>query len=197
MLYAFNEANAADRHETQYFEMFGNRGIYHKGWSAVTKHRTPWVMVGGVLPAFDDDVCELYDGSTDYSQAHDLAAEQSQLARTQNNLRGARARLVALRGRLAHDRRVLAAQLVARYETPEPDLISVLFSARGFADLLEKVDDLTVKVLFDKPTPFWADAFVGTNGMIIPKHLFADYIGGKSREIDGIVAKFFRLKAAR
>ncbi len=43
--------------------MFGNRGIYHKGWSAVTKHRTPWVMVGGELPAFDDDVWELYDGS--------------------------------------------------------------------------------------------------------------------------------------
>ena len=47
---------------------------------------------------------------------------------------------------------------------------------------VEKVDDLTVKVLFDKPTPFWADAFVGTRGMIIPKHLFADYIGAKSRE---------------
>jgi peptide/nickel transport system substrate-binding protein len=47
---------------------------------------------------------------------------------------------------------------------------------------VEKVDDLTVKILFDKPTPFWADAFVGTNGMVIPKHLFADYVGGKSRE---------------
>ena len=76
MLYSFNDAGASDRHELQYFEMFGNRGIYHKGWSAVTKHKTPWVMVGGELPAFDDDVWELYDGSTDYSQAHDLAAEQ-------------------------------------------------------------------------------------------------------------------------
>ncbi|MBX3500505.1 MAG: peptide ABC transporter substrate-binding protein [Alphaproteobacteria bacterium] len=47
---------------------------------------------------------------------------------------------------------------------------------------VEKVDDFTVKVIFDKPTPFWADAFVGTRGMIIPKHLFADYIGSKSRE---------------
>ena len=47
---------------------------------------------------------------------------------------------------------------------------------------VEKVDDYTVKVVFSKPTPFWADAFVGTRGMIIPKHLFADYIGGKSRE---------------
>src|SRR5690606_27121134 len=47
---------------------------------------------------------------------------------------------------------------------------------------VEKVDNFTVKVMFDKPTPFWADAFVGLQGMIIPKHLFADYIGGKSRE---------------
>ena len=47
---------------------------------------------------------------------------------------------------------------------------------------VEKIDDLTVRVTFAKPTPFWADAFVGSNGMIIPKHLFADYIGGKSRD---------------
>ena len=50
--------------------------IYHKGWSAVTKHKTPWVMVGGEMPAFDDDVWELYDGSKDYSQARNLASEQ-------------------------------------------------------------------------------------------------------------------------
>ena len=76
MLYTFNEADAPERHDLQYFEMFANRGIYHKGWSAVTKHRTPWVMVGGKLPAFDEDVWELYDGSSDYSQAHNLVAEQ-------------------------------------------------------------------------------------------------------------------------
>jgi arylsulfatase A-like enzyme len=76
MLYSFNEPDAAERHDLQYFEMFGNRGIYYKGWSAVTKHRTPWVMVGGALPAFDDDVWELYDGSVDFSQARDLSAEQ-------------------------------------------------------------------------------------------------------------------------
>ena len=75
MLYTFNEGAAPERHDLQYFEMFANRGIYHKGWSAVTKHRTPWVMVGGDLPAFDDDVWELYDGNSDYSQAHNLAAD--------------------------------------------------------------------------------------------------------------------------
>jgi arylsulfatase len=76
MLYSFDNAAAPERHELQYFEMFGNRGIYHKGWSAVTKHKTPWVMVGGELPAFDDDLWELYDGNSDYSQAHNLATEQ-------------------------------------------------------------------------------------------------------------------------
>jgi arylsulfatase len=84
MLYALDEADAPERHDLQYFEMFANRGIYHRGWSAVTKHRTPWVMVGGELPAFDDDVWELYDGSRDFSQAHDLAAEHPDvLARLQ------------------------------------------------------------------------------------------------------------------
>ncbi len=47
---------------------------------------------------------------------------------------------------------------------------------------VEKIDDYTVKVIFDKPTPFWADTFVSTAGMIIPKHLFADFIGDKSRD---------------
>jgi len=75
MLYSFDDAKAAERHETQYFEMFGNRGIYQKGWTAVTKHRTPWVIVGGDIVALDDDVWELYDTSKDWSQANDLAKQ--------------------------------------------------------------------------------------------------------------------------
>ena len=75
MAYSFNDAAAPERHELQYFEMFGNRGVYHKGWSAVTKHRTPWEMASATVPAFDDDVWELYDGSADWSQANDLSAE--------------------------------------------------------------------------------------------------------------------------
>ncbi len=75
MLYSFNDAKAAERHETQYFEMFGNRGIYHKGWTAVTRHKTPWLLVGETVPAFDDDVWELYDTTKDWSQAKNLAKE--------------------------------------------------------------------------------------------------------------------------
>ena len=55
MLYG-TRAKAAERHETQYFEMMGNRGIYHKGWTAVTKHRTPWETGMIKLAAFDDDI---------------------------------------------------------------------------------------------------------------------------------------------
>ena len=74
MDYCFDDPDAAERHETQYFEVVCNRGIYHKGWTAVTRHSVPWLF-GAQLPAFDDDVWELYDTSTDWTQARDLAAE--------------------------------------------------------------------------------------------------------------------------
>jgi len=75
MVYSFNDAKAAERRETQYFEMFGNRGIYHKGWTAVTRHKTPWLLIGEKTPAFDDDIWELYDTSKDWSQANDLSKQ--------------------------------------------------------------------------------------------------------------------------
>ena len=75
MRYAFDDAGAAERHETQYFEMFGNRGIYHKGWTAVTRHKTPWLLVGEQAPAFDDDVWELYDTGVDWTQFEDVSAQ--------------------------------------------------------------------------------------------------------------------------
>ena len=75
MAYSFNDAKAAERHETQYFEMFGNRGIFHKGWTAVTRHKTPWILIGEKTPAFDDDKWELYDTNKDWSQANNLAPQ--------------------------------------------------------------------------------------------------------------------------
>jgi len=75
MAYSFDDADAPDRRTTQYFEMFGNRGIYHNGWTAVTKHRTPWVMGAAGVVAMADDVWELYDTTSDWSQANDLSAE--------------------------------------------------------------------------------------------------------------------------
>jgi arylsulfatase len=75
MVYSFDDGKAAERHETQYFEMVCNRGIYHKGWTAVTRHgNPPWVVVGK-QPSLSDDVWELYDTTKDWSQAHDLAKQ--------------------------------------------------------------------------------------------------------------------------
>ncbi len=71
MLYSTADAKAADRRKTQYFEMFGNRGIYHEGWVACTRHSIPWLMVP--LPPLQDDVWELYHVDEDFSQANDLA----------------------------------------------------------------------------------------------------------------------------
>ena len=79
MAYSFDDAGAAERHTTQYFEMFCNRGIYHRGWTAVTRHGTPWVLVGGEKRALDDDVWELYDTTADWTQAKDLSAEHPEV----------------------------------------------------------------------------------------------------------------------
>jgi arylsulfatase A-like enzyme len=73
MVYSFDDSAAAERRETQYFEMFVNRGIYHKGWTAVTRHSTPW-EAGAELPPYDDDVWELY-GPDDWTQTKDLSKE--------------------------------------------------------------------------------------------------------------------------
>ena len=73
MIYACADAEAAERHTTQYFEMFCNRGLYHEGWTAVTRHSVPWIMASQ-LPSFDDDVWELY-GPDDWTQSQNIAAE--------------------------------------------------------------------------------------------------------------------------
>jgi arylsulfatase A-like enzyme len=73
MVPTFNDPAAPEHRETQYFEMFVNRGIYHRGWTAVTRHSIPWKPTE--MPAFDDDVWELY-APDDWTQAHDLSAEQ-------------------------------------------------------------------------------------------------------------------------
>lgn len=73
MLYSADDAKAADRRTTQYFEMFGNRGIYHEGWVACTRHSIPWLMVP--LPPLKDDIWELYKVDEDFSQSNNLAAK--------------------------------------------------------------------------------------------------------------------------
>ena len=71
MIGTLRDGAAPDAHNVQYFEMFGNRGLYLDGWTAVTKHRTPWLAEH---PPLDDDVWELY-APDDWTQARNLAAD--------------------------------------------------------------------------------------------------------------------------
>lgn len=74
MAYSFDDAKAKDRHPTQYFEMFGNRAIYHEGWFARVIHKAPWEPKP--RRALDDDSAwELYDTTKDFSLLNNLAAE--------------------------------------------------------------------------------------------------------------------------
>jgi arylsulfatase len=81
MRYTFDSPAAPDRRRTQYFEMCGNRGIYHEGWMAVTRHGTPWEMIPVAGKRFSDDVWELYDLHSDWTQARDLASEHPEKLR--------------------------------------------------------------------------------------------------------------------
>jgi arylsulfatase len=72
MLGTLRDAAAPESHLVQYFEIMGNRGIYHEGWTACTKHRTPWLA--DAPPSFEADIWELY-GPDDWTQSRNLAAE--------------------------------------------------------------------------------------------------------------------------
>lgn len=75
MLDTLRDAAAPESHLVQYFEIMGNRGIYHEGWTACTKHRTPWLA--DAPPSFEADTWELY-GPDDWSQSRNLASENPQ-----------------------------------------------------------------------------------------------------------------------
>ncbi|MBI3407227.1 MAG: arylsulfatase [Planctomycetes bacterium] len=74
ILYSFDDKKAKDRRTTQYFEMFGNRAIYHEGWTACVQHSIPWDL-GKPVPPFAKDRWELYHVDEDFSQVNDLAAK--------------------------------------------------------------------------------------------------------------------------
>ena len=76
LLYTFDDAKAKDRHLIQYFELLGNRGIYHDGWLAGTVHRAPWERQPRA--ALLEDQWELYDARADFSLANDVASANPQ-----------------------------------------------------------------------------------------------------------------------
>lgn len=73
MASTFSDPKAAETHTVQYFEMMGNRGIYLNGWTACTRHRTPWKA--DVPPPFDEDVWELYSPD-DWTQSNNIVAKE-------------------------------------------------------------------------------------------------------------------------
>ena len=81
MAYTFTDPDADERHTTQYFEIFGNRGIYDHGWTAVTVQRAPWLMAtrGIESTPLAESTWELYDTRSDWSQSRDLAAERPEI----------------------------------------------------------------------------------------------------------------------
>lgn len=73
MLASFSDAKASENHLTQYFSVFGNRGVFENGWLACTVRNVPWLF-NQKFPPLEDDVWELYDLNTDFAQAVNLAA---------------------------------------------------------------------------------------------------------------------------
>ena len=141
MLYACANGAAPDRRKTQYFEMFANRGIYHDGWVAATRHSIPWLMVQN--PPFDQDKWELYDVRSDFSEANDLAAQNPQ--------------------KLAELQKVFADEAVKNHVFPLDDRRSERFDPRvaGRPDLLNGRRSM---VLGPGMTGIMENAFINIKG---------------------------------
>jgi len=84
LLYSFNDARAKDRHLTQYFEIFGNRAIYHDGWFAGTIHRAAWEQKPPA--SLENDAWELYETRIDFSLANDLAKKNPEKLKEMQDL---------------------------------------------------------------------------------------------------------------
>ena len=76
MMYTFDNPDAKEKHNTQYFEIIGNRGIYHNGWMARTTVMYPWMAPKRMNPVADDSGWELYDTTKDFSLSNDLADQE-------------------------------------------------------------------------------------------------------------------------
>jgi len=84
LAYTFNDADAPERHTVQYFEMFGNRGVYQNGWFARTIHKLPWAKQP--IASLQDDKWELYNTKEDFSLSDDLNAQDPDRLKTMQDL---------------------------------------------------------------------------------------------------------------
>jgi len=153
MVYSFDNADAADRHTIQYFEMFGNRALYYDGWMARTIHSTPW---GGPKNSLEDDVWELYDGKEDFSLSTNVAKKYPQKLAELKNLFLAEATKYNV---LPLDDRVL--ELANPKTAGRPDLMfgrTTLTLSEGMGGLLEN------DFINTKNTSYTIEAEVETGG---------------------------------
>jgi arylsulfatase len=143
MAYSFGDAGAKGRRTTQYFEIFGNRGIYHDGWVACTRHSVPWDMTAKI-PALQDDVWELYHVDADFSQADDLARTNP--------------------GKLAELQAVFTDEAIRNHVLPIDDRRSERFNPAiaGRPDLLGGRTSLTV---YAGMTGIMENAFINVKGV--------------------------------
>lgn len=84
LAYSFDDAKAPEKHKVQYFEMFGNRGVYEDGWFARTIHRPAWLQKP--LHPLLEDQWELYNTTEDFSLANDLAAQNPEKLKAMQDL---------------------------------------------------------------------------------------------------------------
>jgi arylsulfatase len=162
LVYSFDDAAAKERHTTQYFEIAGNRAIYHDGWLARTIHRAPWEPKP--RNPLEKDVWELYDVRNDFSLTTDLAAKNPQKLSELQGIFLAEAKKYHV---LPIDDRVFERLLAS--EVGRPDLMggrTSLTLAEGMTGMMENVF-LNVK---NKSLTITADVEVpkaGANGAIL------------------------------
>ncbi|HEX3392875.1 MAG TPA: hypothetical protein VHS55_09950 [Solirubrobacteraceae bacterium] len=120
-----------------------SQGELERGISSASSHASELkAAIAG-----DSNKIDGFQGSIDDLHARlsaletSLAYEQGLLDRLRSQLHGARSHLAALVVQLAHDRQVLVAQVVAAYESPPPNIVTVILEAHGFGDLIERVDE--------------------------------------------------------
>jgi arylsulfatase A-like enzyme len=161
MLYAADKVDAPDQRTTQYFEMFGNRGIYHEGWVACTRHSIPWLMVP--LPPIKDDVWELYHVDEDFSQAENLAEQNPE--------------------KLKELQAVFEKEAIRNHVFPIDDRRSERFNAAiaGRPDLLNGRKTLTV---YPGMTGMLENAFINVKGV---HHTIAAEVELKDDKTQGVI----------
>lgn len=162
MLYTFNDPEAKSHHKTQYFEIFGNRSIYHDGWLAGTVHRAPWNTTQ--TAPFSTDKWELYDCRHDFSLSNDLSAKYPDKLKEMQALfiqEAIKNKVLPLDDRLLER---INAQLVGR-----PDLMA----GRTSLTVYEGMTGLTENVFLDvknKSHSITADVQIpdgGANGVLL------------------------------